>query len=83
MSFDTIIAKTRQAIADDPAKAHVVFTAQGTLVGVTEVDIRTGAHSFKADEPRSMGALSGACSGRPAGAGRAGRRPGPARGSRS
>jgi hypothetical protein len=34
MSFDTTIAKTRQAIADDPAKAHVVFTAQGTLVGV-------------------------------------------------
>ena len=55
MSFDTIIASTRQAIAGDPETAHVVFTAQGTLVGVTEVDIRPGAHSFKADEPRSMG----------------------------
>ena len=55
MSFDTIIAKTRQAIADDPAKAHVVLTAQGTLVGVTEVDIRTGAHTFRVDEPRSIG----------------------------
>ena len=60
MSFDTIIAKTRQAITDDPAKAHVVFTAQGTRVGVTEVDIRTGAHSFKADEPRSMGGAGAA-----------------------
>ncbi len=55
MSLDTLIAGTRQAIADDAAKAHVVFTAQGTLVGVTEVDIRTGAHSFKVDEPRSLG----------------------------
>jgi hypothetical protein len=55
MSFDTLIAKTRQALADDTGKAHVVLSAQGTLVGVTEVDIRTGAHSFKADEPRSLG----------------------------
>ena len=55
MSFDTLIAKTRQTLADDDARAHVVLSAQGTLVGVTEVDIRTGAHSFKADEPRSLG----------------------------
>jgi uncharacterized OsmC-like protein len=60
MSFDTIIAKTRQAIADDPAKARVLFTAQGTLVGVTEVDIRTGAHSFTVDEPRSLGGANAA-----------------------
>ena len=55
MSFDTLIAKTRQALADDAARAHVVLSAQGTLVGVTEVDVKTGAHSFKADEPRSLG----------------------------
>jgi uncharacterized OsmC-like protein len=55
MSFDTLVAKTRQTLADDAARAHVVLSAQGTLVGVTEVDIRTGAHSFKADEPRSLG----------------------------
>ncbi len=60
MSFDTLIASTRKAITDDAAKARVVFTAQGTLVGVTEVDIRTGAHSFKADEPRSMGGAGAA-----------------------
>jgi hypothetical protein len=57
MSFDTLIAKTRQAFADDAARAHVVLSAHGTLVGVTEVDVKTGAHSFKADEPRSRGAL--------------------------
>jgi len=62
MSFDTLIATTRQAIADDTAKAHVVLTAQGTLVGVTEVDVTTGAHSFKADEPRSIGGGGGAAS---------------------
>ena len=55
MSLDTLIAGTRKALADDAAKAHVVFTAQGTLVGVTEVDIRTGAHSFKVDEPALAG----------------------------
>ena len=55
MSFDTLIAKTRQTLADDAARAHGWLSAQGTLVGVTEVDIRTGAHSFKADEPRSLG----------------------------
>ena len=62
MSFDTLVAKTRQAIADDTAKAHVVITAQGTLLGVTEVDVRTGAHSFTADEPRSIGGGGAAAS---------------------
>ena len=60
MSFDTLIASTRKAITDDAAKARVVFTAQGTLVGVTEVDIRTGAHSFKVDEPASVGGADAA-----------------------
>src|ERR1700720_1027167 len=55
MSLDTLIADTRKAIADDAANAHAVFTAQGTLVGVTEVDVRTGAHTFKVDEPPALG----------------------------
>src|SRR5215470_19734441 len=62
MSFATLIAKTRQAIADDTAKAQVVITAQGTLTGVTEVDVKTGAHSFRADEPRSIGGGGAAAS---------------------
>jgi uncharacterized OsmC-like protein len=60
MSLATLIASTRKVLAGDAAKGHVVFTAQGTLVGVTEVDIRTGAHSFKADEPRSIGGTGAA-----------------------
>ena len=55
MSIDSLIADTRKAVADDPAKAQALFSAQGTLVGVTEVDIRTGAHTFKVDEPPALG----------------------------
>jgi uncharacterized OsmC-like protein len=62
MPLETLIADTRRAIADDAAKAHVVFAAQGTLVGVTEVDIRTGAHTFKADEPPALGGANVAAS---------------------
>ena len=60
MSLDTLIADTRKAIADDAANAHAVFTAQGTLVGVTEVDIKTGAHSFTVDEPAAVGGADAA-----------------------
>ena len=60
MSLDTLIADTRQAIADDAANAHAVFTAQGTLVGVTEVDVSTGAHTFKVDEPPALGGADAA-----------------------
>jgi uncharacterized OsmC-like protein len=54
-TLDTLITDTRSAITDDPANGQVVFEAQGTLVGVTEVDIRTGEHSFKVDEPAALG----------------------------
>jgi hypothetical protein len=46
----TLIADTRKAVADDAGHAQAVFSAHGTLVGVTEVDIRTGTHTFKVDE---------------------------------
>jgi uncharacterized OsmC-like protein len=55
MSVVSLIADTRKAVADDPANAQALFSAQGTLVGVTEVDIRTGAHTFKVDEPPALG----------------------------
>ena len=55
MPLETLIADTRKAVADDAANAQVVFAAEGTLVGVTEVDIRTGAHTFKVDEPAALG----------------------------
>jgi uncharacterized OsmC-like protein len=55
MSLNTLITDTRNAITDEAAHAHVVFAAQATLVGVTEVDISTGAHTFKVDEPPALG----------------------------
>src|ERR1700723_4522829 len=55
MPLDTLIADTRKAITEAPARAQAAFTTQGTLVGVTEVDIRTGAHTFKVDEPQALG----------------------------
>jgi uncharacterized OsmC-like protein len=55
MSVASLIENTRKKVADNPAKAQVLFTAQGTLVGYTEVDIRTGVHTFKVDEPPALG----------------------------
>jgi uncharacterized OsmC-like protein len=55
MSIVSLITGTRDAVADDPGNAQALFSAEGTLVGVTEVDIRTGAHTFKVDEPPALG----------------------------
>ena len=55
MSLSTLIADTRKAVADDSSNAQAVFAAQGTLVGITEVDVRTGAHTFTVDEPPALG----------------------------
>src|SRR6202161_452886 len=60
MSLDSLIIDTRKAITDDAAAAQAAFSAQGTLVGVTEVDIRTGAHTFKVDEPEALGGADAA-----------------------
>jgi len=60
VSLTTLIADTRKAIADDTANAQAVFAAQGTLVGVTEVDVQTGAHTFKVDEPSVLGGADAA-----------------------
>jgi uncharacterized OsmC-like protein len=55
MSLATLIEDTRKAVADDSSNAQAVFSARGTLVGITEVDVRTGAHSFTVDEPPALG----------------------------
>jgi uncharacterized OsmC-like protein len=55
MSVVSLIADTRKAVAGDPANAQALFSAEGTLVGITEVDIRTGAHTFRVDEPPALG----------------------------
>ena len=55
MSLSMLIADTRKAVDDDATNAQAVFSAQGTLVGITEVDVRTGTHTFKVDEPPALG----------------------------
>jgi uncharacterized OsmC-like protein len=55
MSLTTLIADTRKAVTEDPSNAQALFSAQGTLVGITEVDVRTGSHTFKVDEPPALG----------------------------
>jgi hypothetical protein len=34
MPLDTLIADTRKAITEDPARAQAAFTTEGTLLGV-------------------------------------------------
>jgi hypothetical protein len=55
VSLPTLIADTRKAVAGHPDNAQAAFSAHGTLVGVTEGDIRTGTHTFKLDEPPALG----------------------------
>src|SRR5215469_5383242 len=55
MTLSTVIEGTRTAVAEDPAAARVVFSADGELTGVTEVEVRTPAHSFTVDEPPALG----------------------------
>ena len=44
-----------EAITADPSAGAVSFDADVTLVGVTEVDVITGTHTFKVDEPEVLG----------------------------
>ena len=44
-----------EAIAADESVAAASFEAHATLVGVTEVDVATGNHTFKVDEPEALG----------------------------
>jgi uncharacterized OsmC-like protein len=60
MSLVSLIADTRKAVAEDTANAQAVFAAQGTLTGVTEVEVRTGSHTFKVDEPPALGGADAA-----------------------
>jgi hypothetical protein len=55
MTLSTVIKDTRAAVAGNPAAARVLVSADGTLTGVTEVGMRTGAHAFTVDEPARLG----------------------------
>ncbi|MGD0245457.1 MAG: OsmC family protein [Streptosporangiaceae bacterium] len=55
MTLSTVIADTRKAVDEDPGVARALFSAEGTLTGVTEVEVRTPTHSFTVDEPPALG----------------------------
>jgi uncharacterized OsmC-like protein len=50
-----VIDGMTEAITADPSAAAVSFDAEVMLVGVTEVDVITGTHTFKVDEPEVLG----------------------------
>ena len=54
-TLQTVLDGLTAAITADSAAAAVSFDAHATLVGVTEVDVVTGLHSFKVDEPEVLG----------------------------
>lgn len=54
-TLEAVLEGLTEAIAADSAVAAVSFDAEATLVGVTEVDVATGRHTFKVDEPEVLG----------------------------
>ena len=54
-TLKSVLDGLTDAITADAAAAAVSFDAHATLVGVTEVDVVTGAHTFKVDEPEVLG----------------------------
>ena len=61
MTLSTVIADTRKAVTDDPAAGQALFSAHGTLTGVTEVDVRTPTQAFTAIRTRSTAPTTCAC----------------------
>jgi putative redox protein len=55
MSLETLIEESRGAIETDTAVAEAVFSVEGNLVGLTEVDLLTRGHAVKVDEPPTLG----------------------------
>lgn len=54
-ALKAVVDGLTEAIAADASAAAVSFDADITLVGVTEVDVVTGTHTFKVDEPEILG----------------------------
>jgi len=54
-TLKSVLDGLTEAIAADVSAAAVSFDADTTLVGVTEVDVTTGTHTFKVDEPEVLG----------------------------
>ncbi|MDW5595259.1 OsmC family protein [Conexibacter stalactiti] len=55
MPLASLIEDNRRAITAEPVKAKVVFAVDGSLVGLTEVDLQARDHTVKVDEPPALG----------------------------
>ena len=55
MALAEMIDKTRTALSANPEAGAATFRTTSRLVGVTEVDNTARSHTFKADEPPSLG----------------------------
>ena len=54
MSITAAIEANEQAIADEPARARVIFRAEGALVGPTRVALTARDHAIEVDEPEVL-----------------------------
>ncbi|NKY86621.1 OsmC family protein [Nocardia veterana] len=53
--LNDIVEATARAVADDPAKAHVVFTADGIAEGAVGSAVTAGTYTVRVDEPAALG----------------------------
>lgn len=55
MALAEVIGGLKEAVNNDATAANIVARANHELVGVTEVAVRAGAHTFTVDEPAALG----------------------------
>ena len=55
VALKAVLDGLTEAMTADASAAAASFDAHATLVGVTEVDVITGTHTFKVDEPEVLG----------------------------
>jgi putative redox protein len=60
MSVTAAIETNEHVIGEQPAKARVMFKADGALVGPTEVELSARGHTLKVDEPEILGGSNAA-----------------------
>ncbi len=53
--LNDIVDATAQAVAGDPAKARVLFSAAGVTEGAVGSTVTAGTHTVRVDEPAALG----------------------------
>ena len=55
MSLATVIETIGETVTGEPERARVVLRLAGSLVGPLQFDMKSGRHTFTADEPAGFG----------------------------